>query len=76
MDTERRAYDDLSTPHEMYDDCRAVGVKLRFDRIARAAALPAPSLQFEDFPRDVPKRDITVSDAAAKLANALHLHLD
>ena len=37
---------------------------------------PAPSIHFEDFPREVPKRDIEVSDAAARLANALHLHLD
>ena len=37
---------------------------------------PAPSIHFEDFPREVPKRDIRVSDAAARLANALHLHLD
>jgi len=76
MDTERRAYDDLSTPHEMYDDCHTIGVKLRFDRIARAAARPAPSLHFEDYPREVPKREISISEATARLANALHLHLD
>jgi hypothetical protein len=69
--SERRAYDDASTPHQMYDDCRAVGVKLRYDRIARAAAKPAPSLHFEDFPREVLKREIEVSEAAARLASAI-----
>ena len=36
----------------------------------------APSLEYDDFPREVPKRDIAVGEAAARLANALHLHLD
>jgi hypothetical protein len=71
MDTHRGAYDDLSTPQEMYDDCRVVGLRLRYDRIARAAAKPAPSLHYDDFPREVPKRDITVSEAAARLAKAI-----
>ena len=35
-----------------------------------------PSIHFEDYPREVRKREIAVSDAAARLANALHLHLD
>ncbi len=56
----------------MYDDCRSIGVKLRFDRIARAAARPAPSLHFEDFPHDLSKPEISVSAAAARLATALY----
>ena len=71
MDSHRRAYDDPSSPHEMYDDCRVVDVLLRYDRIARAASQPAPSLHFDDFPREVTKRDITVSAATARLASAI-----
>jgi len=72
MSSERHAYDDPSTPHEMYDDCRAVGLKLRYDRIAKAANRPAPSLRFEDFPADVPKREVEISDAASRLADAIY----
>ena len=69
-------HDELATPAEMVDDCRAVGANLRLDRLAAAAGRPAPSIRFEDFPRDVAKREITISEAAARLAGALHLHLD
>ncbi len=72
----RLAYDDLSTPAEMSADCRAAGVNLHLQKAARAAVEPAPSIHFEDYPRDVAKRDIRISDAAARIANALHLHLD
>ena len=37
---------------------------------------PAPSIRFEDYPTEVAKREIRVTDAAARIANALHLHLD
>src|SRR3954453_14828117 len=70
------AYDDLATPQEMHADCRATGDHLRLQQAARAAVAPAPSIHFEDFPREVRKREITVSEAATRLANALHLHLD
>ncbi len=76
MSTPRLAYDDASSPHDMYADCRVVGVRLRWDRIAQAAARPAPSLHYRDFPTDLPKREIEVTEAAARLAAALHLHLD
>lgn len=69
-------HDELDSPGSMRDDCRAVGAALRLDRVARAAAAGPPSLEYDDFPREVPKREIAVSDAAARLANALHLHLD
>ncbi len=70
-------YDELASPQEMSEDCRAVGRNLpRLERAARAAVRPAPSIRFEDYPREVGKREIPVSDAAARLANALHLHLD
>ena len=41
-----------------------------------AASEPAPSLTYDDFPREVPKREIRVDEAAQRIANALHLHLD
>ncbi|MDP2775861.1 MAG: hypothetical protein Q8O61_20065 [Nocardioides sp.] len=73
-------YEELTSPQDMHADCEAVGRNLRLDaRLARAAesaVLPAPSIHFEDFPREVPKREIRISDAATRLANALHLHLD
>lgn len=63
----RLAYDDASPTDRMTSDCRAVAEALRRQ---------APSLRFEDYPREVPKPTIEVSDAAARLAAALHLHLD
>ena len=72
----RLVHDELATPHEMAEDCRVVGRNLRLERAARAAVSAPPSLAFDDYPTEVRKREITVSDAAARLANALHLHLD
>jgi hypothetical protein len=69
-------HDELDTPSLMGSDCLAVGANLRLDRITRAAVGGAPSLRFEDFPREVAKREIEISEAAARLASALHLHLD
>jgi hypothetical protein len=80
MDSSSRlAYDDFASPQQMTADCEALGDNLRLPRLeraARAAVEPAPSIHFEDYPREVGKRDIRISDAAARLANALHLHLD
>ena len=73
--TRRTSYADLESPAQMHADCLVVGDNLRLERAARAAVRPAPSLRFEDYPRELPKRDLTVSDAAARLAGALHLHL-
>ena len=58
----------------MYADARAT--RDRLEGVARAAARPAPSLTYDDFPREVPKREIRIDEAAQRLANALHLHLD
>ena len=67
------AYD----PAQMRADCAEVGRNLRLERaVQKATTEPPPSLHFEDYPREVPKRDIAISDAAARLASALHLHLD
>jgi hypothetical protein len=80
MTTSRRpshlVHDELGTPAELAEDCRETGRNLRLDRIARAAAAEPPSIRFEDYPAEVGKREIKVSEAAARLANALHLHLD
>lgn len=69
-------HDELSTPAELARDCRAVGTNLRLDRIHRAATSTPPSIHFDDFPREVRKRDISIDTATARLAAALHLHLD
>ena len=69
-------YDELSPPAQMCDDARAAASALSLERIARAAGRPAPSIHYADFPREVVKRDVPVSDAAARLAGSLHLHLD
>ncbi|WP_426244111.1 hypothetical protein [Nocardioides sp. LHG3406-4] len=69
-------YDELSTPAQMRDDARVVVSALGLERAALAAVGEAPSLRFEDFPREVAKREISISDAAARLAGSLHLHLD
>jgi hypothetical protein len=75
----RLVYDDFASPQQMHADCEAIGQNLRLPRLeqaARAAVEPAPSIHFEDYPREIDKREIRISDAAARLANALHLHLD
>ena len=83
MTYQRLAYDDASTSAEMSSDCRAVEAALHLperrsaaERAARAAVRPAPSILFEDYPREVRKPSIEVSEAAARLAAAIHLHLD
>jgi hypothetical protein len=83
MSYERLAYDDAASTGEMASDCKAVEAALRLpphrttaERAVRAAAKPAPSIRFEDYPREVRKPTITVSEAAARLGAAVHLHLD
>ena len=74
--TSRPAYDDFSTPAQMRADCVEAGHHLRLERLAERAVAPAPSLRFDDYPREVRKQDIRIDEAAARLAGALHLHLD
>lgn len=69
-------HDELPSTREMAVDCRAVGRNLKLERAARAAVSTPPSIHFDDYPIEVEKRDITISAAATRLANALHLHLD
>jgi hypothetical protein len=76
MSGPRTSYDEIDLPAQMRADAAAAGRRLRLDRVVRAAAVGAPSLEYADFPAEVPKRDIAVDEAAARLANALNLYLD
>jgi hypothetical protein len=73
-------YEDSSSLAQMRADCLLAQSNLESDlklaKAARRAVEPAPSILFEDFPREITKRDIAYSEAAARLASALHLHLD
>ncbi len=72
----RTSYDEIDSPATMRADAAATGRALRLDRLAEAAVAGAPSLEYDDFPREVPKRDIAIDEAAARIANALNLYLD
>jgi hypothetical protein len=79
MSRARTSYDEIDSPATMRVDAAAAGRALRLhrrDRLAEAAVAGAPSLEYADFPREVPKREIAIDEAAARIANALHLHLD
>jgi hypothetical protein len=76
MSRTHSSYDEIDSPSTMRADAAAAGRALRLDRVAEAAVAGAPSLEYDDFPREVPKRAIAVDEAAARIANALHLHLD
>ena len=67
-------YEEIETPAQLRADCEAVNTRLA--RAAQRATQAAPSIHFDEFPREIPKRDIQISEAAQRLANALHLHLD
>jgi hypothetical protein len=64
-------HDELGTPSQLREDCAAVGRNLRLDRAARAAVAEAPSLEYDAYPREVAKRDIRVSDAAARCSTTI-----
>lgn len=79
MSYERLAYDDQDSAPQMSSDCTACTTELGLPRrtVDVSSALEdAPSIAYGDFPLDRPKREITVSAAAAHLASRLHLHLD
>ena len=84
MTYERLPYDEASTATEMTTDCEAVGSALRLpdrrrtptERARAAAVRPAPSIRFEDYPREVEKPTVQVSQAASRLAAAFHSYLD
>ena len=68
----RLTHAELASTSEMADDCRATSHNLRLERAARAAVAAPPSIRYEDYPTEVAKRDIRVSEAAARLAEALY----
>ena len=72
----RTSYGEIDPPAAMREDAAAAGRALKLDRVAGAAAEGPPSLDYDDYPHEVPKREIAVHDAATRFANALHLHLD
>ncbi len=65
------AYHDLDSAQAMHEDAAVVGQRL---------PLLAHRLGYADlytsYPRDLPKQEIEVTEAAQRIANALHLHLD
>jgi hypothetical protein len=77
MTYERLAYDDQDTTLKMRTDCTACASQMGLpEQRISPEDLVAPSIEFDDFPREIRKPEITVSDAAAHLASRLHLHLD
>ena len=83
MSYERLPYDEAATAREMSADCRAVESALHLpvrrtaaERAARAARRPAPSIRYEDYPREVAKPTIEISDAASRLGAAIHPYFD
>ncbi len=67
-------YEEIDSPTQLHHDCEAVNRRLA--QVARKVVQTPPSIHFDEFPQDVPKREVRVSEAAQRLANALHLHLD
>ena len=65
------AWFELDSPQTMRADAALVGARL---------PLVAPRLAYSDlyagYPTDLPKREIEITEAAQRIANALHLHLD
>ena len=61
------SHTDLASVQEMREDGAAV---------ARRLPAASPSLRYEDHAHDQPKAQIQISEAAARIAGALHLHLD
>jgi hypothetical protein len=79
MTYERLAYDDQDSADQMHDDCTACATAITLPRQRidnTAVTMPAPSLEFGQFPHQVHKPEIEVSEAAAHLASRMHLHLD
>jgi len=65
------AYEDLDSPKTMHADAAAAG-----QRLPRLAPRLAYADLYSGYPHDLPKQEIEVTEAAQRIANALHLHLD
>ena len=78
MTYERLAYADQDPASTMTTDCAACGERFHVPQAGLDVFLgrPAPPLDFDSYPREVRKPQVSVSAAAAHLASRLHLHLD
>jgi hypothetical protein len=78
MSYQRLAYDDQDTTATMHTDCAACASEMSLPerKITPEALGQVPSIEFDDFPRETRKPEITVTDAAVHLASRIHLHLD
>jgi hypothetical protein len=77
MTYQRLAYDDQDTALKMHLDCAACAAQMGLhEHISPEVAEHAPSIEYDDFPREIRKPEITVTKATALLAEQLHLHLD
>jgi hypothetical protein len=65
------AFFELDSPESMHADAAAVG-----ERLPLVAPRRAYTDLYAGYPTDLPKREIEVTEAAQRIANALHLHLD
>ncbi|MCL8027063.1 hypothetical protein [Nocardioides bruguierae] len=71
----RLTHADLGTLASMTADAQAASRALHL--LDAAARRPAPSLAYDDYPREVAKTgEVRVDVAAQRIANALELHLD
>ena len=64
-DAAHLTHDEIATPAELAADCQQAQRNL-------GLSTTAPSIRFEDFPSDLPKREISIPEAAARLSAALH----
>src|SRR5829696_3997291 len=77
MTYQRLAYDDQDTALKMHLDCAACATQMGLlEHISPQVAERAPSIEYDDFPREIRKPDLTVTEATALLAAQLHLHMD
>lgn len=78
MTYQRLAYDDQDTTGQMHLDCTACATHMGVlaPPIVPELLEQPPSLAFEDFPREIRKPEITVSEATALLASRLLLDID
>jgi len=68
----RLAYDDASTPHDMYGDCQAAGANLHLP----VRTTPVPRRIGLERYRQQPPTVFIVHDEVAATAGRLHLHFD
>lgn len=61
---------EIAAPGDLVADCRSTQRNLGLT--TQPPSLQGPSLLFADFPTDLPKREINVSEAAARLATVYY----